>query len=114
MAKENTDEVKGQERQPLSPATRKRLQKAFEHASRQTAQSQFDYAAELLTQCVVGDPANILYVRSYIENYQKKYGNNRKGSSLAQFKELGARSAIKKALNDEHWDEVIRQGVKVL
>jgi tetratricopeptide (TPR) repeat protein len=100
--------------QTMTPATRKRLQKCFEHASKQTSQNNFDYATELLTQCVAGDPSNVLYVRSYIENLQKKYANNRKGAPLAQMKERGARSAIKKATSEQHWDEVIQNGLRVL
>jgi tetratricopeptide (TPR) repeat protein len=102
------------ERQPLSPATRKRLQKAFEHANKQTAQENYDYANELYTQCLVGDPSSLTYVQSFIANLQKKYKNNKKGSPLANFKERGARSAVKKALSAEQWDEVIKQGVQVL
>lgn len=80
-----------------------------------TAPDDFDYVAnKLLVQCVLGDLGNAYYVRSYLECLQKKYGNNRKGSPLAQFKERGARSALKKALAQEQWDEVIQQGVKVL
>ena len=107
-----------QGREPLSPAKRKRLEKTFEVASKKaatsTTPSDFDYVVELVAQCVLGEPGNATYVRAFIENLQKKYGNNRKGSSLAQFKELGARSALKKALAQEQWDEVIQHGVKVL
>ena len=74
----------------------------------------FDYVADLLRQCVTGDPGNAVYVRAYIENLQKKYGNSKKVGALAQFKERGARSAVKKALAQEQWDEVVKQGLKVL
>ena len=105
-------------REPLSLAKRKRLEKVFEVASKKaaasTTSSDFDYVTELVGQCAAGDPSNATYVRAYIENLHKRYGNNRKGSSLAQFKELGARSALKKAVAQEQWDEVIQQGMKVL
>jgi len=101
-------------REPLPPARLKRLQQCFEHASKQMSQENHDYAAELFGQCVLGDPSNVIYVRSYIENLQKKYNHNKTGSKLAQFKERGARSAIKKALGQEQWDEVIKNGLKVL
>ncbi len=52
--------------------------------------------------------------RAYVETLQKKYNNNRTGASLAQLRERGARSAVKKALANEQWDEVIKNGVKVL
>ena len=105
-------------REPLSAAKRKRLEKVFEVASKKAAGSttahDFDYVSELIGQCVLGDPSNAIYIRAFIENLQKKYGDNRKGSAFAQIKELGARSALKKALAQEQWYEVIQQGVKVL
>ncbi len=111
----NTPEVKKQGREPLSPAKRKRLEKVFEHSGKKASTStDYDYICELLGQCVAGDPGNITYVRSYIENLQKKYGNNKKGSPLAQFKERGSRSALKKALAQEQWDEAIKFGLKAL
>ena len=73
------------------------MEKVFEVASKKAAGSttahDFDYVSELISQCVLGDPGNAAYVKAYVENLQKKYGDNRKGSPLAQFKELGARSA---------------------
>jgi tetratricopeptide (TPR) repeat protein len=106
-------EQKGR-REPLSPAARKRLQKCFEHASKQTSQENYDYATELLTQCVLGDPGNPVYVQNLVGNLQRKYNNNKKGSTMAQFKERGARSAVKKALSQSGWDDVIKHGVAVL
>jgi tetratricopeptide (TPR) repeat protein len=119
MASDERPEENGKAgREPLSSAKRKRLEKVFEVASKKAAASttpaDFDYVTELVAQCVVGDPSNAAYVKMYVESLQKKYGDNRKGSSLAQFKERGARSALKKALAQEQWDEVIQQGVKVL
>jgi tetratricopeptide (TPR) repeat protein len=103
----------------LSPGKRKRLEKIFEHASKRlaaatAAPADFDYATDLLTQCVVGDPGNENYARAYVENLQKKYNNNKKGCSLAQFKERGARSALKKALDQGLWSDVFQHGLKVL
>ncbi|MGD0898306.1 MAG: tetratricopeptide repeat protein [Thermoguttaceae bacterium] len=101
-------------REPLSPRARKRLQKCFEVASKQTGQDNYDYATELFSQCVLGDPGNPLYVQNFVGNLQRKYGNNKKGGSLAQFKERGARSAVKKALGQSNWDEAIKNGVAIL
>ena len=113
-----TDEPPKPGREPLPDPQRKRLEKIFEVAGKKAAAAaapnDFDYVTDLLLQCVTGDPGNAIYVRAYIENLQKKYGNNKKGSPLAQFKERGARSALKKALAQEQWDEVIQHGLKVL
>jgi tetratricopeptide (TPR) repeat protein len=101
-------------REPLTPAKRKRLQQCFEHASKQMAQENYDYAVELFAQCVIGDPSNLIYAQNYLGNLKKKYSNNRTGAKLAQFKERGARSAMKKGIAQGKWDDVIRNGLKVL
>ena len=96
------------------PAKQKRLQKAFEHASRQAAQDSFDYATELFTQCVAGDPGNLLYVQSFMGNLQKKYKNNKTGSRLAVLKCRRPRSAVKKAKGKKDWEGVICSGLEGL
>ncbi len=97
-SEERPQEGKRGSREPLSPAKQKRLEKVFGVASKKadaaTATADFDYTTELLEQCVSGEPGNATYVNKYIENLQKKYNNNRKGSPLAQFKERGARGAL--------------------
>ena len=49
--------------EPLSPAKHARLEKIFEHAKK--SPNDFDYVTELLTQCVLGEPGNINYVRNH-------------------------------------------------
>ncbi len=102
------------QRDQPTPAKRKRLEKLFEHGSKQITQDNSDYATELFEQCVAGDPSNLVYIQAYGANLQKKYGNNRSGSKLAQFQKLGARSALKKALAAEQWDEAITHGLKIM
>jgi len=105
-------------REPLSPARQKRLEKLFEAAQKKAAAAStpadFDFATELLAECVHNDPGNPNYVRAYIENLQKKYNHNKKGSPFAQFKNRSARSALKKAFAQEKWEEVILHGLEVL
>ncbi|HEY4760333.1 MAG TPA: hypothetical protein VIH42_07130, partial [Thermoguttaceae bacterium] len=102
--------------QALSPAKRSRLEKLKEAALQKVAglKPDYEYAAELLSQCVLGDPGNHEFLKAYIENLHKKYNNNRSGAMLAHFKERAARNALKKALTEETWDEIIKQGVQVL
>jgi tetratricopeptide (TPR) repeat protein len=114
------DESKFYVREPLSPTKQKRLDAMLEHALQKVASDkpdfkpEHDYATELLTQCVLGNPSNILYVRAYIENLQKKYNNNKTGKTLAKFQELGARKAQRKAIDQGHWDEAIKHGLQIL
>ncbi len=122
MALEDSSNVPEQEggggsdgREPISAAKRKRLQKVFEHASKQMSQDNFDYATTLLNQCVVGDPGNLIYVQSYVGNLQKKYKNNRKGANfVAQLAQRGAKNATRKAIHQEKWMDAISNGLKVL
>ena len=104
----------GSAREPMSPAKRKRLQQCFEHASKQAAQDNFDYATELFTQCVIGDPSNLIYLQSFVGNLQKKYNNNKKGSKLGRFKTAGARTAVKKCSMQKDWEGVLKHGLDVL
>jgi tetratricopeptide (TPR) repeat protein len=105
-------------REPLPEPQRKRLEKVFEVATKKVATAttpdDFDYVTKLVGQCIVGDPGNAIYVRTYLDSLQKKFRSPAKVGSLAQFKERAARGAVKKALSQEQWDEVIAQGLKVL
>jgi lipopolysaccharide biosynthesis regulator YciM len=103
-------------RGPLTPAKRSRLDRLYEAAQKKASglKPNYDYASELYAQCVVGNPGNDVFVKAYVENLHKKYNNNRTGATLANFKERGARNAVKKALTNEQWDEVIKNGLKVL
>ncbi len=104
----------GAAREPLSPAKRKRLQQCFEHASKQMAQESYDYATELFTQCVIGDPANLIYLQSFLGNLQKKYNNNKKGSKLARLRGAAAKASLKKCSMQKDWEGVINHGLDVL
>ena len=99
---------------PITPAKRKRLQQAFEAANMQMRQGQHDYATELFTQCVLGDPANAAYVQSFLANLKQKYNNNKKGSNLAAFTGLGTRAMVKKASVQKDWMKVLKHGLDAL
>jgi tetratricopeptide (TPR) repeat protein len=98
----------------ISPAKRKRLQQCFEHASKQAAQQNYDYATELFTQCVVGDLGNLVYLQSFLGNLRKKYGNNKKGAKLAKFRGSKDWASVKKAKLQKHWQDVLTHGLEVL
>ena len=77
-------------------------------------QDKFDYASDLYTECVRGDPGNLEYLQSFMTNLHKKYGSVKKLGPMVQFKERGARAALKKAIAQCDWDEAIQQGITVL
>ena len=108
----STEEKPG--RQPLSPAVRRRLQACFEHGTKAAGTGQFDYANDLYGQCIVGDPANPLYVKAFLANLSKKYGNNKKGSKLAGIKLVGTKGTMKKLGLQKKWLDVIKTGLEGL
>ncbi len=92
----------------------RRLRCLFEHATKMMAQENYDYAAELFTHCVLGDPTNVNYLQGFINNLRKKYHNNKNRSFLAPLKELGPRAALKRALSAGNWVEVVKNGLTIL
>ncbi|MBL9085215.1 MAG: tetratricopeptide repeat protein [Planctomycetales bacterium] len=101
-------------RQPLAPAVRARLQKLFEHGTKTAGTGNFDYAHEMYTQCVVGDPSNPIYVKALLANLSKKYGNSKKGSKLAGLKLVGAKASIMKSSKMKKWDDLLKTGLDAL
>jgi len=99
---------------PLPTAVRQRLQKVFEHAQRCVDKNDHDYANQLLTQCVVEDPASILYLQSFFANLEKKHGNHKKGPKLAGLKIRSHRSALAKAAAKGDWQPALQAGCAAL
>ena len=57
---------------------------------KQASQDKYDYAIELFTECVQGDPGNLEYLQNFMTNLQKKYGSAKKLGPMVQFKDRGA------------------------
>ncbi len=99
---------------PLSPASRQRLQKVFEHGLRCAEKDDFDYATQLFTQCVVEDPGNTIYLQNFFSNMQKKYKNNKSGAMLASLKIKSHRSALTRSTAKGNWTEALQAGCNAL
>lgn len=97
-----------------SPEVRRRLQKIFEHANRAMGQDNFDYATKLLTDCVLGDPGNTLYLQSFLGNLRKKYQNNKKGAMGAGLRNAAAKASLAKSALQKHWEQVYKGGLEIL
>ena len=105
----------GNAREPLPPAKRRRLQQIFEHASKAAEASNYEYAFNLFTQCVVGDPGNRIYVQQFLSTLSRKYNNNPKSvGKLAGITSVGAKTSLKKASMQKDWPAVIKAGIEVL
>lgn len=101
-------------RQPLPPAKRRQLQLCYENGAKVAGKGEFDYANEMFTICVTGDPANVLYVKSLLANLGKKYNNNKKGSKLASIQGMGTKGVIQKCTLAKDWPGVIKAGLDYL
>jgi tetratricopeptide (TPR) repeat protein len=99
---------------PLTTAVRQRLQKLFEHSQRCTDKNDHDYANQLFSQCVSEDPANLIYLQSFLANLQKKYGDNKKGGKLAGLKIKSHRSALAKLGGKGDWPAAFQAGCAAL
>src|SRR3954469_13859610 len=90
---------------PVSGAVRQRLQAVFQHAKRSTEKADYDYAHDLFSQCLVEDPANLIYLQQFLGNLSQKYGNSKKGSRFSGLKTKGSRMTLNKAAGKGQWKE---------
>lgn len=100
--------------EPESSVKHERLQKMFEVASIKMAKGEYDYAADLFEQSILGDPSNPAYLQCFMENNKFKYPCNEIRCALAQLKSQRPRKAMNEAAGQEKWEDVIRNGLTVL
>ena len=74
---------------PVTAAVRQRLQAVFEHGQRSAEKADYDYAHDLFSQCLVEDPANLIYLQHFLGNLAQKYGNNKKGVPVRRAEDEG-------------------------
>lgn len=94
---------------------RRRLQACFTHGSASATKGDFDYATDMFTQCVAGDPANRLYIGQFLDNLIKKYKDNKKGAGFTSAPKAAAlKGSLKKAAYSKDWVAVLKTGLEVL
>jgi tetratricopeptide (TPR) repeat protein len=96
----------------LSPAERSRLSQCFQRGN-QNAATNLDYAIEMFSQCVLGDPGNAIYLQSLMAVLKKKHGAKKTGG-LSGLWPTSKAGGLKKFADKAQWREVIRQGVEIL
>jgi tetratricopeptide (TPR) repeat protein len=99
---------------PVTAAVRQRLQAVFEHGKRSAEKSDYDYAHDLFTQCMVEDPANLIYLQHFLENLSKKYGNNKKGGRFSGLRTKTTRMSLQKATGKGQWREAFTAACEAL
>lgn len=98
----------------LSPTVRARLQQCYNFGNQKMQAGEHDYANEMFSQCVLGNPGNLIYLQSFVANLRLKYGNNKKGAALGKFKGGTQKTAIKVAESRSNWEAVLKAGVELL
>jgi tetratricopeptide (TPR) repeat protein len=98
----------------MSPAMRRRLQECLQRGVQNTQSGNFEYATELLTQCITGDPGNLVYTQAFLGNLHRKYNNNKKGSTLAGMRSVSAKAGMMNASRKKDWIGLIKAGTEVL
>jgi tetratricopeptide (TPR) repeat protein len=96
----------------ISEGERKRLQKCF-LAGEQKAAGNVDYAIEMFATCVIGDPANAVYLQSFLAVLKKKFAAKKAGGLSSLFS-AGGRSGLRKFVASEQWVELLKKGVELL
>jgi tetratricopeptide (TPR) repeat protein len=90
------------------------LQAVFEHAQKSAEKANREYAHDLYTQCLIDDPANLIYLQQLMANLAQMYGNNKKGSKFAALRITPARMALTKAVGKGQWRDAFQSAADAL
>src|SRR3954470_23480196 len=99
---------------PITAAVRQRLQAVFEHAQRCAEKADYDYAHDLFAQCLVEDPANLIYLQHFLGNLAQKFGNSKKGVRFSGLKSKASRMALNKAAGKGQWKDAFTAACEAL
>src|SRR5215471_11801848 len=98
----------------ISPAIRRRLQQNYDKGMQSAQAGNFDYAIDMLTPAVVGDPGNQIYIQSFLGTLHRKYNNNKKGVTLAAVRSATSKTSMLNSSRKKDWQSLIRSGLEVL
>jgi tetratricopeptide (TPR) repeat protein len=88
---------------------REKLQQLFAHGNKQMSIASFDYANDMFLQCVLGDPGNPIYLKSFLANLKKKYGEKKKKGIFSVLTGSG-----KKTILSKKPDQIFKSSVESL
>jgi tetratricopeptide (TPR) repeat protein len=98
----------------ISANLRRRLQIWYTHGQEKAAAGVYDYATDMFSQCIEGDPASIDYVHAFLHNLHKKYNNNKKGAGFASRLKSSTLKALKKPSIKKDWPSILKTGLEQL
>jgi len=96
----------------LSPAERSRLSQCFQRGN-QNAATNLDYAIEMFSQCVLGDPGNAIYLQHLLGTLRLKHGV-KKGGGLSGLWSAGGRAGLRKLIASGKQREAVKQGLDIV
>ncbi|GHT46220.1 hypothetical protein FACS189454_07010 [Planctomycetales bacterium] len=108
MSEKKTNSQNSSDSPVTSPELRERLQKLFVLGNEQMSRGNYDYAGDIyLKECVLKDPNNLIYFKTFLINYKKKLeGQKRKKQSFL--------SGGKKKLASKKPEQVFQAGIEAL
>jgi hypothetical protein len=90
-----------------------RLTACFQRGERVfTIDKNYDYAHELFSQCVIGEPANVEYAQALVRNLREKQPQPRR-KHVSPFRLLRSRK-LRIALKEKAWQGVLQMGIDML
>lgn len=95
----------------LSAGDRTRLLQCYRTGIQ--AAANVDYALDMFSACVIGDPGNVVFLSAFLTTLRRKFGA-KKGGGLSSLLGAGARAGMKRSAANAQWRDVIKQGVPIL
>ena len=100
---------------PVSVSVRRRLQSWYTHGQEKASAGSYDYATDMFSQCVEGDPASLDYQSAFLHNLHKKYNNNKKGAGFTSaIKASALKASLKKSSLKKDWPALFKTGIELL
>ena len=99
----------------ISVTLRRRLHSWFTHGQEKAAAGSYDYATDMFSRCVEGDPASLDYLNAFLLNLQKKYNHNKKGAGFTSaLKSSALKASLKKSSLKKDWPALFKTGLELL
>lgn len=97
----------------LSAAEWNRLQQGYASALELMEQPAYDvdHVHDLLAECVIRDPGNVLYVDALLDNLDRKRDSDKQSSRSQVYTSKGT---LEKAIAGQNWKQVLRLGPEFL
>jgi tetratricopeptide (TPR) repeat protein len=92
----------------ISAEERERLQKLYTNGNKQMMNQNYDYANEMFRECFLRDPSNIIYLKSFLDNLKRKFGDKKKKSIFSFL------SSKKEANTEKKAESILKTGIDSL